>query len=58
MSGRKIRGKVTSWGQRLQVPAAVLHMLGLGVGDEVEWEIDERDGEKVAILRKKEEVMN
>jgi len=31
-------------------------MLGLGVGDEVEWEIDERGGEKVAILRKKEEV--
>ena len=57
MSGEEIEGMVTSWGTRLQVPVRVLRELGLGVGDKVEWMIREEDGKKVAILRKKEEVM-
>jgi len=57
MSEEKIEGMVTPWGTRLQVPAAVLCALELGVGDKVEWMIREEDGKKIAILRKKEEVM-
>lgn len=57
MSGKGIEGIVTTWGTRLQVPAAVLRALGLDAGDKVEWMIREEDGKKVAILRKKEEVM-
>jgi len=57
MSEKGIEGIVTTWGTRLQVPAAVLRALGLDAGDKVEWMIREEDGKKVAILRKKEEVM-
>ena len=53
MSEKGIEGIVTTWGTRLQVPAAVLHALRLRAGDEVEWIIKEEDGEKVAILRKR-----
>ncbi|RKY41368.1 MAG: hypothetical protein DRP85_06520 [Candidatus Makaraimicrobium thalassicum] len=56
MSEKGIEGIVTTWGTRLQVPAAVLRALGLGAGDRVEWMIREEDGKRVAILRKKEEV--
>ena len=58
MSEEKIEGMVTSWGTRLQVPARVLRELGLSVGDGVEWLIKKEDGKRVAILRKKEEVMD
>jgi len=47
-------GKVKSWGIRYQVPAWVLKNIGLEVGEEVEWEIKEVDGKKVAVLSKKE----
>ena len=57
MSEEKIEGIVTSWGTRLQVPVRVLRELGLSVGDRVEWVIKEEDGKRVAILRKKKEVM-
>ena len=57
MGKEKIEGMVTSWGTRLQVPASVLRELELGMGDRVEWLIKEVDGKRVAILRKKEEVM-
>jgi len=53
MSEKGIEGIVTTWGTRLQVPAAVLRALGLGAGDKVEWLIREEDGKKVAILRKR-----
>ena len=57
MGKEKIEGMVTSWGTRLQVPARVLRELELGMGDRAEWLIKEVDGKRVAILRKKEEVM-
>jgi hypothetical protein len=47
-------GKVKTWGIRYPVPALVLKGIGLNVGDEVEWEIEERKGKKVAVLSKKE----
>jgi bifunctional DNA-binding transcriptional regulator/antitoxin component of YhaV-PrlF toxin-antitoxin module len=50
----KIGGKVTSWGVRIQVPAPVIKGIGLEVGDEVEWQIEEVGGKKAAILMKKE----
>lgn len=49
-----IGGKVTSWGVRIQVPAPVIKGIGLEVGDEVEWTIEEVGGKKVAVLSKKE----
>ncbi len=57
MSEEKIEGVVTSWGTRLQVPAAILHELELRAGDGVEWIIRKEDGKRVAILKKKEEVI-
>ena len=51
---KKIEGKVTSWGVRIQVPAPVIKGIGLVVGDEVLWTIEERHGKKVALLQKKE----
>ena len=50
----KIRGKVAAWGRRLVVPAFIIRELGLEVGDVVTWTVEERDGEKVAILKKEE----
>ena len=50
---KREKGQVMSWGMRLQVPAAILHELGLSVGDLVEWIIKEEDGKKVAILRRR-----
>ena len=47
-------GKVKTWGIRYPVPAPVLKAIGLNVGDDVEWEIEERKGKKVAVLSKKE----
>ncbi|MCD6148324.1 hypothetical protein J7J18_03035 [bacterium] len=52
---RGVEGKVTAWGLRLQVPAAILRELELDIGDDVEWVIEERNGEKVAILKRKSE---
>ena len=49
-----IKGKVAAWGRRLQVPAPIIRELNLEVGDVVIWDIEERDGEKVAILKKME----
>ena len=54
MNGEKIEGKVKSWGIRVQVPARFLTGIGLKVGDEIEWAIEERKGKKVAVLSKKE----
>ena len=51
---KKIEGKVSSWGIRIQVPAPVIKGIGLVVGDDVEWTIEEKDGKKVAVLSKKE----
>jgi bifunctional DNA-binding transcriptional regulator/antitoxin component of YhaV-PrlF toxin-antitoxin module len=51
---KKIEGKVSSWGVRIQVPAPVIKGIGLEVGDEVLWTIEEVGGKKAAILRKKE----
>ena len=53
---KKIEGKVTAWGLRLAVPAGVIKGIGLVLQDEVEWQIEERDGEKVAVLSKKKGV--
>jgi antitoxin component of MazEF toxin-antitoxin module len=51
--GNKIAGgKVKTWGIRYPVPASVLKGIGLDVGDEVEWELEERDGKRVAVLSK------
>ena len=47
-------GKVKTWGIRYPVPAPVLKGIGLDVGDEVEWTIEEVGGKKAAILMKKE----
>ena len=47
-----IKGKVVAWGRRLVVPAFIIRELNLEVGDVVIWDIEERDGEKVAILKK------
>jgi len=49
-----IKTKVAAWGRRLVVPAFILREMGLEVGDTVIWDIEERDGEKVAILKKME----
>ena len=51
---KKIEGKVTTWGVRIQVPAPVIKGIGLEVGDEVVWTIEEVGGKKAAILMKKE----
>ncbi|MBE9592838.1 MAG: hypothetical protein IMF19_05100 [Proteobacteria bacterium] len=51
---KKIEGKVTAWGIRLQVPAPVLKGIGLAVDDKVSWTVEEVDGKKVAVLSKKE----
>jgi hypothetical protein len=48
-------GKVKTWGIRYPVPAPVLKGIGLNVGDEVEWQIEERKGKKVAVLSRKED---
>jgi len=48
----EIKGKVAAWGRRLVVPAFIIRELGLEVGDVVTWMVEERDGEKVAILKK------
>ena len=53
MDERIETGKVTAWGKRLQVPAAILHELGLSVGDSVEWIIKKEKDGKVAILKKR-----
>jgi len=47
-----IKGKVAAWGRRLQVPASILREMGLEVGDTVIWTVEERDGEKIAVLKK------
>ncbi len=47
-----IKGKVATWGRRLQVPASIIRELGLEVGDVVIWTIEEGGGKKVAILKK------
>jgi hypothetical protein len=52
---KKIEGRVTSWGVRIQVPAPVIKGIDLVVGDDVEWQIEQRKGKKVAVLSKKEE---
>ena len=52
---KKIEGKVTAWGVRIQVPAPVIKGIGLVVGDEVLWAIEVRHGKRVAVLQKKEE---
>jgi hypothetical protein len=52
---KKIGGRITAWGLRLAVPAGVIKGMGLVLQDEVEWQIEERDGKKVAILSKKVE---
>ena len=57
MSEKSIEGIVTTWGTRLQVPAAILRALGLSPRDRVEWLIKEVNGKRVAILRKKEEAI-
>ncbi|MCW3140654.1 MAG: hypothetical protein N2V72_00520 [Methanophagales archaeon] len=54
MSEVSERGVVAAWGLRLQVPASILRALDLRVGDQVEWLIEERKGERVAILKKSE----
>jgi len=51
---KKIEGKVTAWGVRIQVPAPVIKGIGLVVGDEVLWAIEVRHGKRVAVLQKKE----
>ena len=51
---KKIEGKVTAWGIRLQVPAPVIKGIGLVQGDKVLWAIEERHGKMVAVLQKKE----
>ena len=51
----KMEGKARAWGVRLQVPSAVIKAVGIEIGDEVVWSIGEKDGEKIAILSKKEE---
>ena len=51
----KMEGKARAWGVRLQVPSAVIKAVGIEIGDEVEWSIGEKDGDKIAILAKKEE---
>jgi len=52
MSDEKVeKAEVKAWGLRLQVPAAILRELGLSVGDKVVWEVEKRNGEKVAILK-------
>jgi len=48
----EVKGKVAAWGRRLVVPASIIRELNLEVGDIVIWDIEERDGEKVAILKK------
>jgi hypothetical protein len=48
-------GKVKSWGVRYSVPAEVLKRIGVGVGDNVQWTLGERDGKKIAILEKADE---
>ena len=53
---RSIEGKVTAWGTRLQVPAAILKEIGLSVGDNVVWRIEGKSDKKVAILMKKWDV--
>ena len=50
----KMEGKARAWGVRLQVPSAVIKAVGIEIGDEVEWSIGEKDGDKIAILSKKE----
>jgi len=50
----EIKGRVAAWGRRLQVPAPIIRELNLEVGDVVIWDIEERNGEKVAILKKME----
>ena len=47
-----IKTKVVAWGRRLVVPAFIIRELGLEVGDVVTWTVEERDGEKVAVLKK------
>ena len=49
-----IKTKVAAWGRRLVVPAFIIRELGLEVGDTVIWTVEERDGEKVAVLKKEE----
>jgi bifunctional DNA-binding transcriptional regulator/antitoxin component of YhaV-PrlF toxin-antitoxin module len=51
---KKIEGKVSSWGIRIQVPAPIIKGIGLVVGDEVVWKVEEVGGKKAAILMKKE----
>ena len=51
----KIQGTVKSWGTRLSVPAGILKGIGLVLQDDVEWDLEERKGKKVAVLSKKEE---
>lgn len=53
---KAIVGTVKSWGLRYAVPAPILKAIGVDVGDEVEWTLEERKGKKIAILQKKEEV--
>lgn len=49
---KKIVGRVTAWGIRLQVPAGIIKGIDLVVEDKVVWAVEERDGKKVAILSK------
>jgi hypothetical protein len=51
---KTVEGKVTSWGVRLAVPAPIIKGIGLVVGNEVEWELEDREGKMVAVLSKRE----
>jgi len=56
MNEKIIEGTVKSWGLRVAVPAPILKNIGVSVGDEVIWTLEERDGKTVAVLSKKESV--
>jgi len=47
--------KVKAIGIRMTVPATILRELGFELGDKAKWKIEEREGEKVAIMEKKKE---
>ncbi len=49
------QGKVTSWGTRLVIPAPIIKKAGFVVGDDVLFDVEERNGKKIIIVQKKEE---
>lgn len=49
-----MKGKIVSWGTRLTIPAPIIKEAGFAVGDDVIFEVEERNGKMVIVVQKKE----